>query len=50
MRVLSVNVGSSAPNRGKVTPTGIGKVPVESIEVADPGPKRRGPAPDSVAR
>ena len=24
-------------------PTGIGKVPVDAIEVADPGPKRRGP-------
>lgn len=26
-----------------MTPTGIGKVPVPQIEVADPGPKRRGP-------
>ncbi len=26
-----------------MTPTGIGKVPVERIEVADPGPRRRGP-------
>lgn len=41
--VLSVNVGSAAPNEGKTTPTGIGKVPVSVIEVADPGPKRRGP-------
>ena len=41
--VLSVNIGSPAPNKGKVTPTGIGKVPVDQIEVADPGPKRRGP-------
>ena len=41
--VLSVNVGSSAPNTGKTTPTGIGKVPVPVIEVADPGPRRRGP-------
>lgn len=41
--VLSVNVGSSAPNKGKATPTGIGKVPVPVIEVADPGPRRRGP-------
>jgi MOSC domain-containing protein YiiM len=41
--VLSVNVGASSPRSGKVTPTGIGKVPVERIEVADPGPRRRGP-------
>ncbi|WP_457207256.1 MOSC domain-containing protein [Nocardioides sp. P5_C9_2] len=41
--VLSVNVGSPAPRSGKKTPTGIGKVPVDRIEVADPGPKRRGP-------
>lgn len=41
--VLSVNVGSSAPNKGKATPTGIGKVPVDRIEVADSGPRRRGP-------
>lgn len=41
--VLSVNVGSPAPRSGKVTPTGIAKVPVDRIEVADPGPKRRGP-------
>ena len=26
-----------------MTPTGIGKVPVDQIEVADPGPRRRGP-------
>lgn len=42
-RVLSVNVGSPGPRSGKKTPTGIGKVPVDLIEVADPGPKRRGP-------
>ena len=41
--VLSVNVGSPSPRSGKKTPTGIGKVPVDRIEVADPGPKRRGP-------
>ncbi len=41
--VLSVNVGSPAPRSGRKTPTGIGKVPVDRIEVADPGPKRRGP-------
>ena len=41
--VLSVNVGSPSPRSGKVTPTGIGKVPVAEIEVADPGPKRTGP-------
>lgn len=40
--VLSVNVGSPVPNKGKKTPTGIVKEPVELIEVADPGPKRRG--------
>lgn len=41
--VLSVNVGAAAPRRGKSTPTGIGKVAVERIDVTDPGPKRRGP-------
>lgn len=41
--VLSVNVGSASPRSGKVTPTGIGKVAVDRIEVADPGPKRTGP-------
>lgn len=41
--VLSVNVGAPAPRRGRSAPTGIGKVPVDRIDVADPGPKRRGP-------
>ena len=41
--VLSVNVGASSARSGTSTPTGIGKVPVHQIEVADPGPKRRGP-------
>ncbi|PUA79833.1 MOSC domain-containing protein [Nocardioides currus] len=39
--VLSVNVGSPSPRSAKPTPTGIIKVPVPQIEVADPGPKRR---------
>ena len=41
--VLSVNVGAPSPRSGKSTPTGIAKVPVAQIEVADPGPRRRGP-------
>ena len=41
--MLSVNVGAASPRRGKPTPTGIDKVPVEQIAVADPGPRRRGP-------
>ncbi|KRF35430.1 hypothetical protein ASG94_11955 [Nocardioides sp. Soil805] len=41
--MLSVNVGSPSPRSGRKSPTGIGKVPVDLIEVADPGPKRRGP-------
>lgn len=40
--VLSVNVGAPSPRSGKPTPTGIVKVPVPHISVADPGPKRRG--------
>ncbi len=47
--VLSVNVGSAAPRAGRSAPTGIGKVPVASIEVADPGPKRRGPGGSGVS-
>ena len=39
---LSVNVGAPSPRTGKSTPTGIAKVPVDHIDVADPGPKRRG--------
>jgi len=41
--VLSVNVGVPSTGSGKPTPTGIGKVPVDRIDVADPGPRRRGP-------
>lgn len=41
--VLSVNVGAPSPRSGKTTPTGIEKVSVPLIEVADPGPRRRGP-------
>lgn len=41
--VLSVNVGAPSRRSGKVTPTGIEKVSVDHIEVADPGPRRRGP-------
>ena len=41
--VLSVNVGSAQPRPGSAAPTGISKVPVDHIEVADPGPRRRGP-------
>lgn len=41
--MLSVNVGAPSPRSGKPTPTGIGKVPVDHIDVAGPGPKRRGP-------
>lgn len=41
--VLSVNVGSPSPRSGKPTPTGFDKVPVDRIEVADPGHRRRGP-------
>jgi MOSC domain-containing protein YiiM len=42
-QVLSVNVGSAQSIAGgKGKPTGIGKVPVASVEVRDPGPKRGG--------
>ena len=41
--VLSVNVGAPSPRRGRSAPTGIVKVPVDHIDVTDPGPKRRGP-------
>lgn len=48
--VLSVNVGAAAPRRGRGEPTtGIGKVPVDRIDVVDPGPKRRGPAGEGVS-
>jgi MOSC domain-containing protein YiiM len=42
--VLSVNVGAPAVLREGRKPTGIGKVPVDAIDVADPGPRRRGPS------
>ncbi len=42
--VLSVNVGAPAVLREGRAPTGIGKVPVDAIDVADPGRKRRGPS------
>ena len=42
--VLSVNVGSPEPRPGRAAPTGFGKEPVDHIDVADPGPKRRGPS------
>lgn len=41
--VLSVNVGAPSSRSGKATPTGIGKVPVDRIDVVDPGPRRLGP-------
>jgi MOSC domain-containing protein YiiM len=47
--VLSVNVGSPEPRPGRAAPTGFGKVPVDHIEVADPGPKRRGPGGQGVS-
>lgn len=41
--VLSLNVGAPQPNSAKkVGTTGIGKVPVESVEVRAPGPKHGG--------
>ena len=41
--VRSVNVGAAqAIEGGKGIPTGIGKVPVASIDVRDPGPKHGG--------
>lgn len=40
--VLSVNVGAAAPFGSRGRPTGIGKVPVDVIDVSNPGPKRRG--------
>ena len=48
--VLSTNVGrpmQQAVPKGR--PTGIGKQPVEQITVADPGPKREGPAGEGVS-
>ncbi|HXH79982.1 MOSC domain-containing protein [Nocardioides sp.] len=47
--VLSVNVGSPEPRPGRAAPTGFGKVSVECIDVADPGPKRRGPGGQGVS-
>jgi MOSC domain-containing protein YiiM len=41
--VLSVNVGAPAVVRAGRRVSGIGKVPADEVEVADPGPKRRGP-------
>jgi MOSC domain-containing protein YiiM len=42
-RVLSLNVGRSEPNPVKRSiPTGIGKRPVEAVEVRAPGPKKGG--------
>ena len=41
--VLSLNVGRSEPNPVKRnTPTGIGKRPVDTVDVRAPGPKRGG--------
>ncbi|WP_331456443.1 MOSC domain-containing protein [Luteipulveratus halotolerans] len=41
--VLSVNVGAPEPiARGKGLPTGIGKRPVDHVDVRDPGPKHGG--------
>lgn len=40
--IVSVNVGAPERLRERGRPTGITKQPVESIEVADPGPKRVG--------
>jgi MOSC domain-containing protein YiiM len=42
--VLSTNRGAAVVIREGRRPTGIGKRPVDAIDVADPGPKRRGPA------
>lgn len=41
--VLSTNVGAPAVLREGRRPSGIGKVPVDGIDVDEPGPKRRGP-------
>ena len=41
--VLSTNLGAAAVVREGRRPSGIGKLPVSAIDVADPGPKRRGP-------
>ncbi|WP_418907047.1 MOSC domain-containing protein [Glutamicibacter endophyticus] len=40
--IVSVNVGTSRPNRAKNTPTGIHKQPVDQIELRPPGPKHGG--------
>jgi MOSC domain-containing protein YiiM len=42
--VLSTNRGAAVVIREGRRPSGIGKRPVDAIDVADPGPKRRGPA------
>ena len=47
--VLSVNVGAPAVLREGRAPTGIGKVPVDAIDVADPGRKRRGPSGEGLS-
>lgn len=41
--ILSVNVGAPEALRSHKRPTGIVKMPVDSIDVADPGPKRAAP-------
>lgn len=40
--VLSVNLGAPAVLREGRAPSGIGKVPVDAIDVSDPGRRRRG--------
>lgn len=40
--MLSVNIGSRAPNGAKSTPTGIDKRAVQQIQVRAPGPKHGG--------
>lgn len=47
--VLSVNVGNPELLKVGARPTGITKVPVDEIVVADPGPKRRGPDGEGVS-
>ena len=47
--VRSVNVGAPEPRPGRAVSTGIGKVAVDQIDVADPGPKRRGPGGEGVS-
>ncbi|MDE9367013.1 MOSC domain-containing protein [Luteipulveratus sp. YIM 133132] len=48
-QVISVNVGSPQPtSQGKRIPTGIGKHPVEHVDVRDPGPKHGGEGSGAV--